>query len=181
MNQKKYIWKSLKERPVFRNRFIGLRNDLVIRPDGQEIEHIVIEGRNFATIICQTIHGKFVLVDAFPYPWQKKTKTTVGGLIEKDEQPKDAAIRETEEESGYKVEKITFLGKVKISFLNTAWNYLYYAIVKKVYSNPIDPNEVISVNEFSLEEVHKMINNGEIIHGSTINAFLLAKFYNLII
>ncbi|MFX1281942.1 MAG: NUDIX hydrolase [Promethearchaeota archaeon] len=89
-------------------------------------------------------------------------------------------MRETEEESGYKVEKITFLGKVKISFLNTAWNYLYYAIVKKVNSKPIDPNEVISVNEFSLEEMHKMINTGEIIHGSTINAFLLAEFYNLI-
>lgn len=174
------MWKQLQERAIFRNRFIGLRNDLVLRPDGQQIEHIVIEGRDFVTIMCQTSNDKIILVDAFPYPWQKKTKTTVGGLIEKDEDPKNAAIRETEEETGYKVENITFLGKVKISFLNIAWNYLYFAIVKKTNSKPIDPNEIISVNEFSIEDVHKMINNGDIIHASTINAFLLAKFYNLI-
>ncbi|MFX1391864.1 MAG: NUDIX domain-containing protein, partial [Promethearchaeota archaeon] len=105
MNQKNYIWKQLAERVIFRNRFIGLRNDLVLRPDGQQIEHIVIEGRDFVTIICQTNNGKIILVDAFPYPWQIKTKTTVGGIIEKDEKPMDAAIRETEEETGYKVEK----------------------------------------------------------------------------
>ena len=180
MNQKKYIWKQLEERVIFRNRFIGLRNDLVLRPDGQQIEHVVIEGRDFATIICQTTNRKIVLVDSYPYPWQMKTKTAVGGLIENGEKPEEAARRETEEETGYKVENITFLGKIKISFLNTAWNYLYFAIVKKMNSKPIDSNEIISVDEFSLEEVHNMILNGDILHGSTVNAFFLAKFYNLI-
>lgn len=116
----------------------------------------------------------------FPYPWQTKTKTTVGGIIEKGENPKEAAIRETEEETGYKVENITYLGKTKISFLNTVWNYLYFAIVKKFNAKPIDPNEIISVYEFSIEEMHKMINNSEIIHSSTLNAFFLAKFHNVI-
>jgi len=180
MPQQNYIWKQLEEKVIFRNRFIGLRNDIVLRPDGQQIEHVVIEGRDFVTIICQTNEGKIILVDAYPYPWQIKTKTTVGGLIEKGEQPKNAAIRETEEETGYKVENITFLGKIKISFLNTAWNYLYFAIVKRINSKPIDPNEIISVYEFSIEEIHKIITNGDIIHSSTMNAFLLAEFYNLI-
>ena len=180
MNQKNYIWKQLKEIVIFRNRYIGLRNDLVLRPDGQKIEYVVIEGRDFVTVICQTKDGKIILVDAYPYPWQMKTKTAVGGMIDKGEKPKEAAIREAEEETGYKVESITFLGKTKISFLNTVWNYLYFAIVKKTNSKPIDSNEIISVYEFSVEKIHKIINNGDIIHSSTINAFLLAKFYNLI-
>ena len=103
MNQKNYIWQQLDERVIFQNRFIGLRNDLVLRPDGQQIEHVVIEGRDFVTVMCQTIEGKIILVDAYPYPWQMKTKTTVGGMIDKGEKPKEAAIRETEEETGYKV------------------------------------------------------------------------------
>lgn len=180
MNQKNYIWKQLEERVIFRNRFIGLRNDLVLRPDGQQIEYVVIEGRDFVTVICQTIDGKIILVDAYPYPWQIKTKTTVGGMIDKGEKPEEAAIRETEEETGYKVENITFLGKTKISFLNIVWNYLYFAIVKKNNSKPIDSNEIISVYEFSIEEMHKMINNGDILHSSSLNAFFLAKFNNLI-
>jgi ADP-ribose pyrophosphatase len=180
MDQKNYIWKQLEERVVFRNRFIGLRNDLVLRPDGRHIEHVVIEGRNFATVICQTIDGKIILVDTYPYPWQVKTKTTVGGLIEEGEKPEKAAIRETEEETGYTVKNITFLGKIRISFLNIAWNYLYFAIVKKYDSKPIDSNEIITVYELSTDELEKKIKNGEIIHSSTINAFLLAKFYNLI-
>ena len=180
MAQKKYIWKQLEERVIFRNRFIGLRNDLVLRPDGQQIEHVVIEGRDFITVICQTTEGKIILVEAYPYPWQMKTITAVGGMIEEDEKPKEAAIRETEEETGYKVENITYLGKTKISFLNTVNNYLYFAIVKRINSKPLDPNEIISVNEFSIEEIHKLIKNGDILHSSTMNAFLLAKFYNLI-
>ncbi len=180
MAQKKYIWKQLEERVIFRNRFIGLRNDLVLRPDGQQIEYVVIEGKDFVTVVCQTADGKIILVDAYPYPWQMKTKTMVGGMIDKGEKPKEAAIRETEEETGYKVESITFLGKTKISFLNTVWNYLYFAIVKRINSKPIDPNEIISVDEFSIEEIHKLIKNGGILHSSTMNAFLLAKFYNLI-
>jgi len=180
MNQNNYIWKQLEERVIFRNGFIGLRNDLVLRPDGQQVEYVVIEGRDFVTIICQTIDGKIILVDAYPYPWQTKTKTTVGGLIEKGEKPEEAAIRETEEETGYKVENITFLGKTKISFLNTAWNYLYFAIVKRINSKSTDPNEIILVHEFSIEEIHRIINNGDIIHGSTMNAFFLARFYDLI-
>jgi len=180
MNEKNYIWKQLEERVIFRNRFIGLRNDLVLRPDGQQIEYVVIEGRDFVTVICQTIDGKIILVDAYPYPWQLKTKTTAGGIIDKGETPEEAAIRETEEETGYKVEKITFLGKTKISFLNIAWNYLYFAIVKKNNSKPIDSNEIISVHEFSIEEIQKIINNGDIIHSSSINAFFLARHYNLI-
>ncbi|MEE9377654.1 MAG: NUDIX hydrolase [Candidatus Lokiarchaeia archaeon] len=180
MNQKNYIWKQLEERVIFRNRFIGLRNDLVLRPDGQQIEYVVIEGRDFVTVICQTTESKIILVDAYPYPWQIKTKTAAGGIIDKGETPEEAAIRETEEETGYKVENITFLGKTKISFLNIVWNYLYFAIVKKNNSKPIDSNEIISVNEFFIEEVHKMINNGDILHSSTMNAFFLAKFNNLI-
>ena len=75
---------------------------------------------------------------------------------------------------------ITFLGKAKISFLNIAWNYLYFAIVRKNNSKPIDSNEVISVYEVSIEEMHKIIKDGEILHSSTMNAFFLAKFLNLI-
>ncbi len=180
MDQNKYKWKQLEERIIFRNRFIGLRNDLVLRPDGQKVEHIVIEGRDFVTIICQTTEGKIILVDAYPYPWQMKTKTTVGGMIDKGEKPMEAATRETEEETGYKVENISYLGKTKISFLNTVCNYLYFAIVNKNSSKPIDPNEIISVKEFPVEEVDKLIKNNDILHSSTINAFLLAKFYNLI-
>ncbi len=64
MTQKKYIWKQLEERVIFRNRFIGLRNDLVLRPDGQQLEYVDFEGRDFVTVICQTIDGKIILVDA---------------------------------------------------------------------------------------------------------------------
>ena len=180
MRKKNFIWQQLEERVIFRNRFIGLRNDLVSRPDGQQIDYVVIEGRDFVTIVCQTVDDKIILMDSYPYPWQIKTKTTVGGLIDDDEKPEEAAIRETEEETGYKVESITYLGKVKISFLNTAWNYLFFAIVKKDNSIQLDQNEIISVFEFSNEEIDNIIKKGEILHGSTLNAFFLAKLHNLI-
>jgi hypothetical protein len=52
--------------------------------------------------------------------------------------------------------------------------------VRRFDAKPIDSNEIISVNEFSIDEIHKMIHNGEILHSSTLNAFFLAIFHNLI-
>ena len=175
MNMKKFdsnIWKQLEERVVFSNRYLTLRNDLVRRPDGSETEYLVIEGKNFVTVLCFTQEEKILLVRVYIYPWQMETWTVTGGVIDPGETPDEAAAREAKEETGYKVKELIFLGKSRIPFLNTAQNFIYCAKVEKDTSFE-DPNEIIRVEEFSLEEVQKMINKEEIIHSSSLLAISL--------
>ncbi|NHK32749.1 MAG: NUDIX hydrolase [Asgard group archaeon] len=178
---KQHEWLQLQERVIFRNKYIGLRNDLVKRPDGSETEYVVIEGKDFVTIICKTDSGKILLIRCFIYPWNTLTWLAVGGVIDPGETPKQAAKREAEEETGYIVKKVTFLQKCRPTFLNIAWNYVFLAEVEKDNSRkPIDPNEIVSVREFSLSDINQFINDGSIIHSSTLIAILSAKTANLL-
>ncbi|TFF84433.1 NUDIX domain-containing protein, partial [Candidatus Heimdallarchaeota archaeon] len=47
------------------------------------------------------------LVRSYIYPWKEFTWTAIGGVIDPHESPKQAAIREAKEETGYSIEKIS--------------------------------------------------------------------------
>lgn len=180
-NSNKHSWQQQQERVIFRNKYIGLRNDLVGIPNGKEIEYAVIEGKDFVTVLCKTEEDKILLANCFIYPWNTLTWTAVGGVIDPEETPKQAAIREAEEETGYSVMKVVFLQKCHPNFLNIAWNYLFLAEVREDHSKTIlDPNEVVKVKEFSKTKVTKMIELGDIIHSSSILAFTTAQVRHLI-
>ena len=174
-------WKQLEERVIFRNKYIGLRNDLVQMPNGKETEYAVVEGKDFVTVLCKTTSNKILLAKCFIYPWNTLTKTAVGGVIEQGETPEQAAKREAEEETGYKIKQVTFLQKCHPTFLNIAWNYIFYAETENLKSTgPEDSNEIIKVQEFSKEEVLTMIEKGEIIHSSSILAIYTSLTKKLI-
>ncbi|MBD3192616.1 MAG: NUDIX domain-containing protein [Candidatus Heimdallarchaeota archaeon] len=177
----KHSWQQKQERVIFRNKYIGLRNDLVQMPNGRETEYAVIEGRDFVTVLCKTDENKILLVNCFIYPWNTLTWTAVGGIIDAGETPKQTAMREAEEETGYSIKKVSLLQKCHPNFLNIAWNYIFLAEVRKDDSKTIlDPNEIVNVKEFSKAKVMKMIEQEEIIHSSSIIAFTLAQLRNLI-
>ena len=174
-------WKQLEERVIFRNKYIGLRNDLVQMPNGKETEYAVIEGKDFVTVLCKASSNKIVLAKCFIYPWNTLTRTAVGGVIESGETPEQAAKREAEEETGYNIKQVTFLQKCHPTFLNIAWNYIFFAETENRKSvGPEDSNEIINVQEFSTEEVLAMIEKGEITHSSSILAIYTALTKNLI-
>jgi len=176
-----HTWRQLQERVIFRNKYIGLRNDLVQMPNGKETEYAVVEGKDFVTILCKTNTDSILLVKCFIYPWNIFTWTAVGGVIDPGETPEQAAKREAEEETGYSVKNITFLLKCHPTFLNIAWNYIFYAEVEKNNSKiPIDSNEIINVKEFSKNEILKMIDQNDIIHSSSLLAILRTQTQNLI-
>lgn len=131
MDSNQHTWRQLQERVIFRNKYIGLRNDLVQMPDGRETEYAVIEGRDFVRVLCKTNMNKILLAKCFIYPWNTLTWTAVGGVIDPGETPEQAAKREAEEETGYSIKKVTLLLKCHPTFLNIAWNYVFFAEVEK--------------------------------------------------
>ncbi|MEJ2252242.1 MAG: NUDIX hydrolase [Candidatus Lokiarchaeota archaeon] len=180
MNNKISNWKTVEERTIFKNKFIGLRNDRAQRPDGVIVDYVVVEMHDFATVICQNELGKIVLVHQYRYPWHDISWETPSGLLEEGETPDEAALREVEEESGYKVKDLTFLLKFRPNGITKAFCYLYFANVISGGNQSLDPNEFIEVEEFNPEEIDKLIKKEKIIHGPTITGWLAVKNKNLI-
>ncbi|MHA1401477.1 MAG: NUDIX hydrolase [Candidatus Heimdallarchaeaceae archaeon] len=168
-------WKTIEKRAVFRNNFIGLRNDLVQKPDKEIVEFVVVEQKNFVATLCVTIDGQILLIKQYRYPWLQSSIEIPAGLIEDNENPQISAIREVKEETGYKVQSIQPLLKYHPVAYSNGWGYIFFAEVEEAGSQELDPNEFIEVEKYSKNEVEEMINQGKIFHGSTILAWFAAK------
>ena len=105
--------------------------------------------------------------------------TSVGGHVHSGETYKEAALRECREELGREV-------KVKFAYKDLYQDKCYEVGLKKILvtfkaidNGPFQtsPGEVKAVKFFSLDEVQKMINNGDKFHPELL--FLLRKHFNI--
>ncbi|RCS27442.1 NUDIX domain-containing protein [Polaribacter sp. WD7] len=106
----------------------------------------------------------------------------VGGALDEGESPEDCVIRETEEEVGYKIDKITKISTVFLSpGLVKERVHLFIGAYKEVNKTKNgggleSENEEIEVLEFSFAEAFKMIATQKIIDARTI---LLLQYLKL--
>ena len=98
------------------------------------------------------------------------------GKLDKNEIPEKCAIRELEEEIGYKADKLTFLTNIypAIGFADEKmWLYLAENLVKTEQS--LDSDEFLSLFPTKLEEAVEMVWEGEITDVKTIIGILWAQ------
>jgi ADP-ribose pyrophosphatase len=168
-------WSSVEERVVFRSHFVGFRNDRAKRPDGKIVDYIVLENRDYSAVICKNSQGEFLLVRQFRYPWMQASWETPSGLLEPNESPTEAAIREVLEETGYVVSNIEKMLKCHPSGMGPGYCHLFYADVEEGGKQSLDSTEFIQVGTFSSDEISKMIDDSQIIHMTTVLGWIMAK------
>ncbi len=174
-------WKQIEERVVFRSTFLGLRNDLAQRPDGEVVDYVVVEYRDYSSVTCVVPDdAKVVLVRQFRYPWMQASWESPSGLIDPGETAEEAAIRETREETGYRIESVQPLARYHPTGLGPVWCNLFFGAVGDVTDQQPDPGEFLRVGLFSFDEVDRMIEDGEIVHAATIMGWTLAKLRGLV-
>ena len=79
-----------------------------------------------------------------------------------------------QEETGYRVTKINPLLNYYPVGNSCSVGYLFFAEVESS-DLTIDTDEIEQVNEYSIEEFEKLIEKGEIIHGTTLLVYFYAK------
>ncbi|GAX36537.1 NUDIX hydrolase [Nodularia sp. NIES-3585] len=98
------------------------------------------------------------------------------GFASPNESAEDTARREVEEETGFQVQEIIFLGENNTNttfFLNNATIWLAYVAQSEDLSSSPDSYEFInSVRLLNMEEVFTCLQSGQIICGSTKSALL---------
>ena len=105
-------WRTLGSRRVYRNPWLTLREDIVIRPDGAEGIYSVVEMRPSCGVVAVNDDNQIALVGQWRYVHNKYSLEIPTGGSEQDEIPLDAAKRELQEETGLTAAAWTSLGSI---------------------------------------------------------------------
>src|SRR5436305_1851000 len=109
-------WKRLSSSRIYENNWFAVREDRVIRPDGQPGTYSVVSASRLATgIVPLCADGTVTLVGQYRYPLQEYSWEIPEGGGELTADPVDIAKRELEEEAGIHADSWIYLGRVHTS------------------------------------------------------------------
>ncbi len=168
--------KTIKKNLVFNGRIINVYNDDVLCSNGNQTKRELVSHHGGAGILIVNDKKEILLIEQFRYAYQKDLYEIPAGKLEKGEDPYTAALREMEEETGYKASKLESLGSIypTCGYSNEII-YLYYADSFIKTSTHFDPDEDITYKWYKLEDVLKMIEDNIILDAKTIVA--VYKYY----
>lgn len=170
-------WKIISSKTVYQNPWIRVREDQVIKPDGNDGIYSVIESKDSVIVGAINDDGYIYLIYSFSYPAQSWQWELPGGGSD-GEEIIEASKRELAEETGITANEWITLPATRVcDGLMTERMHTLLARDLSFKSKPAsDDSGVIAKGKFfSLNEVHEMIDSGEIDEGQSITALYLIE------
>ncbi len=168
-------WKPLSSTPIYRNRWLALREDLVELPDGRTTIYGVVTCGECVGILPFLDPETVLLIRQYRYVAGRMTWEMPTGGVHAGESLEEAAQRELAEEIGYRAGRLTSISTYHTSksvLDETA--HLFLGEGMERLALPPDETEFIEVRAFAFAEVLRMVLAGEIPDSMTIIAVLLA-------
>ena len=178
---KKHKMSNFKERPissdiVFKGQLLEVRRDEATLPNGEIGIREWIKHPGAVCCIPILPDGKIGMIKQYRYAVRQEMIELPAGKLDKSERPEDCALRELEEEIGYRANNLTFLTNIHpaIGFTNeNMWVYLAEDLTKT--ESNLDSDEFIELIPKKLEDAIDMVWSGEITDVKTIVGLLWTK------
>ncbi len=152
----------LESRTVFEGRVLGLDVDRVRLRNGRVSELEVVRHPGAVAIAAMTPDGDVLLVRQFRYATGDWLLEVPAGKLDPGEEPAAAAVRELEEETGYRAGRLEPLGWVWTTpgFSNETIR-LYLALDLEPARQALEDDEVLTVERLPLgEAVERALDGG---------------------
>jgi 8-oxo-dGTP pyrophosphatase MutT (NUDIX family) len=169
-------WKTRSSRTVYENAWLRLREDDVLRPDGQAGIYGVVELRPSVGVIALNARREIVLVGQWRYPLGRYSwEMPRGGSMPGESDLEAVARRELREETGVEAGRWESLGAVDVNNgVTTDVEHLFLATDLQDGEAHQDPEEEIELRWLPFDDAVQMILRGEITEVCTVAAILLA-------
>lgn len=165
MNNTETKWKVLDREYIIKRPWLTARRDKVELPDGRIIEeYYVLEYPDWVNVIAITKEGQFVMERQYRHGLGVHSTELPCGVMEKGEEPLEAARRELLEETGYaggEWTKLMAIGPNPGSQNNLTHCFLAVG-VEKIAEQSLDDTEELTVLLMSEAEVKSLLENNQI-------------------
>jgi ADP-ribose pyrophosphatase len=168
-------WKTLSTVPIYQNKWMSLREDVVELPDGRTTIYGVVTCSPAVGVLPFLDPDTVLLIRQYRYVARRATWEMPTGGVHAGETLEAAVQRELAEEVGYRAGHLTHVCTYHTSksiMDETAHLFLGTALTKQAL--PPDETEFIEVRPFPFAEVLRMVQSGEIVDSMTIIAVLQA-------
>jgi len=166
-------WKTMSTRPIYQNRGLSLREDLVELPNGRTTIYGVVNCGECVGVLPFLDPDTILLVRQYRYVAGRTTWEMPTGGVHAGESVRAAAQRELSEEIGYRAGRLTHVSTYHTSksvMDETAHLFLGEEMLKVAL--PADETEFIEIRPFPFPEVLDLVLSGEIVDSMTIIAVL---------
>lgn len=169
-------YKRLQRELVRKGNIIDFYSDTIEIEGGKQTHFDFINHKGAAAMIPVDADGKILMVRQYRNAVDQYTLEIPAGGLNPGEDNRTCAIRECEEETGFKAGKVYHLIDVytTVAFSNEKIGIYYTTDITPSKQN-LDEGEYVSFEKHSVEELTKMILNGEIKDAKTIAGILAYK------
>ena len=168
-------WRTLSSKPVYANRWISVREDLVGLPDGRTTVYGVVSCGHCVGVLPFVDSDTVLLVRQYRYVAGRPTWEMPTGGVHPGETLEQAAQRELAEETGHRAQHLAHVSTYHTSkSVVDETAHLFLADGLQRSDTAPDETEFIDVSAFPFDTVLRMVLEGEIVDSMTIVAVLLA-------
>ena len=167
---------------VYKNRWMSLREDAIVRSDGSAGLYSVVEKPDFA-VIAAISEGEIYLVEQYRYPVQRRFwELPQGSWEEQTVDPLVLARAELREETGLTAASMLHVGRLYLGYGYSTQAYdVFLATQLAQGETQLDAEELgLVAKAFKLEIVEEMIRNGQIMDATTVATFGLLRLKGLL-
>lgn len=137
--------------------------------------------RNYSTIVPFISDNEILAIKSYRHLVDSVQIEVPAGYIENGETPEQAAVRELEEETGYKAKEILRVGSYTLDysmFEQKGYIFAAYGLAKEGVHQKLGRMEKIEVAIVSIEEIRKLLYNGTILNAASIVALYKTLDYH---
>ena len=161
---------------IYAGKVVNLRRDIVSLPNGREASREVVEHPGAVAIVPVLPDGRILLVRQFRHPVGKVLIEIPAGKLDKGEAPDRCALRELEEETGYRAGSLECKASI---FTGPGFTdeVIHIDIARDLVKTSVNPDEdeFLEVKAYELRDIRQMIRDGLICDAKTLSGMYLLQ------